>query len=131
MKNRKAIYSVLSFAAVIVPIALDSALRRVRVYYARDPKAVLLSALFSIAILSPVITSILLFAKISLQREVPVRFSRIVNLAATVAFAIGAAVFYRVFSILSFVSASPAMALILCLQLCSLAYDLFRSEKLD
>lgn len=33
-----------------------------------------------------VITSILLFAKISLQREVPVRFSRIVNLAATVAF---------------------------------------------
>jgi len=78
-----------------------------------------------------VITSILLFAKISLQREVPVRFSRIVNLAATVAFAIGAAVFYRVFSILSFVSASPAMALILCLQLCSLAYDLFRSGKLD
>jgi len=106
-------------------------LRHVRVYYARDPKAVLLSALFSIAILSPVITSILLFAKISLQREVPVRFSRIVNLAATVAFAIGAAVFYRVFSILSFVSASPAMALILCLQLCSLAYDLFRSGKLD
>lgn|GEM_PF-4891727 len=52
MKNRKAIYSVLSFAAVIVPIALDSALRHVRVYYARDPKAVLLSALFAIAILS-------------------------------------------------------------------------------
>lgn len=127
MKKRHTLYTVLSFAAVVVPVALDLAMNYLRLYYGMYFKVPVL--VFIIVILSPIITSILLFAKIILQKDIPVRFSRLINVAATVVFLVGAAIFYRYPSILSSIATYPALALIFCLQLCCLVYDILGKRK--
>ena len=91
-KNKKTLYAVVSYALVIIPIVLDMARAYFKVYYSRNFQLPIFT--FILAILTPIVVSILVFTKISLQKKVPVQFSEIINIAATVVFAVCAVLFY-------------------------------------
>lgn len=81
---------------------------------------------FALAILMPLLIAVSFFAKTMLQKQMPIKFSLIVNVIGIAVLCVGAFVLCKPLPVLSFSVQFPAGALLFALQLTSLAYDLFR-----
>ena len=130
MKNRKK-GSVLYFVSVFVPIiylVLDIAQTYMKAWYSKNFEYPLI--LFILNIFTPVIVSVLFFVKISLQKKMLSKCSRILNIVVTILLIAGILLFYNPFNLLYLVMRSPMLAFVFCLQICSLIYDIAAKETL-
>jgi len=130
IKNKKTLYAVVSVTLVLYVIASDVARDFLRVLYSRTFQTPVLT--FVLAILTPIVVSILIFAKVLLQKNIPVQFSKIINISVTILFVVGVALFYNalvLFGLLHIIVTYPMATFIFCLQLCSLAYDLLPNRN--
>ncbi|NLV87498.1 MAG: hypothetical protein GX025_09855 [Clostridiales bacterium] len=127
MKNakcNKTLYLLLNLLLVVIVIASGIILRNVNEYYRKMFE--MPTGTFILYYAIPIVVSILLFVKLSMQRAIPVSFSKIVNILTTLVFVAGIAVFYIDFvrfGFFIFIAEHPEIVLVFCVQICSLVYD--------
>ena len=122
-KREKIRYAIVSFATVVIPVMADALRDYIDVMYSRSFMFPL--GRFMLAIFVPAVLAVLIFIKVMIQRNMPVRFSRLINVATVGVFILGIVFFYKPVGLLQTILVYPITMLIACFQLCSLAYDLF------
>lgn len=130
MKNKKhykVLYFISSFAPIIYVI-LNKAQNSLQEFYSMNFELPLY--FFILSLLTPIIVSVLFCIKILLQKQMVSSFSKNLNIFVTILLIVGIILFYynKTFDLLFFISTNPMLTFILCLQLCSLIYDLFSRE---
>lgn len=115
----KHFYFVSMFAPVIYVI-FDIMQKLLQTSYSKNFETPVFA--FFLSILSPVIVSVLFFVKILFHKK---SSSKILNSLVTVLLIGGIIYFYNAFGFLFFVINNPILTFIVCLQICSLVYDLF------
>lgn len=115
----KHFYFVSMFAPVIYVI-FDIMQKLLQTSYSKNFEAPVF--VFFLSILSPVIVSVLFFVKILFQKK---SSSKVLNSLVTVLLIGGIIYFYNALEFLFFVINNPILTFIVCLQICSLIYDLF------
>jgi len=84
---------------------------------------------FFLSILTPVVVSVLFFVKIFFQKKMVSNISKYLNILVTVLLIVGIVVFYKVFNFWFFVTNNSLLTFIICLQICSLVYDVFLNRN--
>jgi|GEM_PF-6930988 len=129
MENKacnKIFYFVSVFAPVIYMI-FDKIQKFLQTSYSQNFKMPVY--LFFLSILTPVIVSVLFFVKIFFQKKMVSNISKYLNILVTVLLIVGIVVFYKVFDFWFIVTTNSLLTFIICLQICSLVYDVFLNRN--
>lgn len=125
MKNKKyhrILYFVSSFTPIIYVI-LNIIANSLKAFYFRNFEVPLY--VFFLNILTPIIVSVLFYIKISFQKIMASSLNKSLNILVTILLIMAIFLFYNAFNLIYFVSTNSMLTFIVCLQLCSLFYDLF------
>ena len=127
-KTLKLIYAVASFLGVvfiIVSVVTMELIMRFPPLRYEYPRLA-----FNLDRTATIVVAVLTFIKIVLHRNVPIQFSKIINIVVVAIFVIGIILFYKDVVTFTFIYIFPVAVLFFCLQLCALVYDFFiRKDK--
>lgn len=138
LKSEMALYAVISFVAVAFVIAMDVTFYAYKNFHFFPKLAI------TLYVVTPIFVAILSYIKILMQKRMPLRFSRITNIAVVLLLLIGMIVLYPLFlnlilfGTMAFIPPMGLLALVtrnimttffFCLQVCALVYDFFFRKK--
>lgn len=122
-KTYNKIFYFISIFAPVICMTLDAMRNLLQTSYSRSFEVPVF--VFFLSVLMPVVGSFLFFAKILFQRKMGSNISKGLNILATVLLIVGIIVFYKPFDFWFFTTNNAVLTFIICLQICSLIYDIF------
>lgn len=129
MKNKEVnrFLYIVSICSPIIYLLLNRIYIMLQAFYSPNFESPLY--MFFLIILTPIVVSILFFYKIVNQKKMSTGINKTINILVTVFLIAGITSFYLPYGIIYIVSNDPMLTFVFCLQLCSLAYDLFYNRS--